>query len=197
MIRSWKAAVFAALLSTLPQLSQAAIAQDSEWSKTGTSHSFGVFAGQTIVTLGSNDIRRGYGGYFSYGKPEPQFKLWSIPAQLVYEFGVDTTHSSGYQEGANDHAAVWAFPYARYRFRTRHRMGAYLDAGVGLYYTHTSADISSVISTSPTVDFGVAFRQGAKDELLVGLRLRHVSDAGLRGPNAGQNGLFLVVEYRY
>jgi hypothetical protein len=194
-LRGWTAAGAVLVVSVF--LASPARAEDG-WSKTGISRSIGFFGGQTLLILGSDDVRRGYGGFFSYGRPEPKFKLWSVPAQLVFEIGADVTSSNGaIQFPPNTHGAVWAFPYARYRFRTRHGMGLYLDAGMGLYYTHQSHDLNSNLLTSPTVDLGVAFRNGPKDEFLVGVRFRHVSNGGTNPPNAGQNGLFLTAEYRF
>lgn len=171
---------------------------EDEWSKTGNSFYIGAFGGESAIILGSNEIRSGGGITFGYGRPDPKLRIWSIPAQNCLELSVDSTHGRGsYESTPNDRVGVNLLEYARYRFRTRHGVGFFTDLGFGFYFTKESFDIPSPVSFTPTAGIGVAIRNGRASELIIGLRFRHISNAGIRGTNNGQNGFWLTVGERF
>lgn len=171
---------------------------EDSWSKTGNSYYLEGFAGRSVIMLGSKEVRQGGGIGFGYGRPEPRFRLWSVPAQWVWEATVDETHGLGtYASAPNDRLGVHVFSYSRWRGRTNHGIGAYADLGFGLYFVSPNFDVNSDVSTTPLLGLGLAFRSGQKNEWLVGLRYRHISNAGTRSPNNGQNGIWLTVQFRF
>lgn len=154
----------------------------------------GFMLGRSELILGSEDLRRGFGIGLGYGKPEPRLRFRDVPAQLVL--------MAYYQSTKGDRAEKYADAYgvlatARYRFRTNGKVGAYLDLGWGLQATNrTSIDLDSLLNSTPMVGFGAAVRNGSS-EILLGVGLLHISNAGLKGDNQGQNQLFLHLGFRF
>ena len=167
--------------------------------RTAKTHYFGAFFGQSQLILGSEDRRTGGGFSYAYGRPEPQFKWKSIPAQLVIEGYTDHTHSHGVDtERSNDTLSYGVLTYGRWRWPvTKRRVGIYFDLGVGLQYANRStSDLDSRINSTPMMGFGGVFQFGSQ-ELLLGVRFLHISNAGTDKPNKGQNQLFITAAVRY
>lgn len=156
------------------------------------------FVGQSLTTLGSEDVRYGFGIGMGYGKPDRRFRFRSIPAQLVYEAYLDRTtsrfryapHRSTYALGGLV-LARWFWP------RNEKGWGMYGGIGMGLQVAEfRTRDLNSTINSTPVLDIGGTFESGSR-EYLVGLRLLHISNAGTRGPNQGQNQLLLTLGVRF
>ena len=56
--------------------------------------------------------------------------------------------------------------------------------------------MDSKINSTPMIGFGVSWNT-SEGEASIGLRLLHISNAGLVGKNQGQNQLFLVYSWRF
>lgn len=162
--------------------------------KTDAGWYVGAMLGRSELILGSEDLRQGFGIALGYGKPEPRFRYRDVPAQLVLMAYYQSTKGDGAPRYAD---AYGALAIARYRFRSNGKVGAYLDLGWGLQATNrTSIDLDSLVNSTPMVGFGAAIRNGSS-EVLLGVGLLHISNAGLKGDNQGQNQLFLHLGFRF
>jgi len=162
------------------------------------SYYLNVFGGQSMTILGSEDRRTGFGIGFGYGRPEPRFNVSGVRSQLVFEAYYDHTGSRGASgQGPNEAESFGILAYGHWRWPKKRGGGLYATLGWGLQYTNrTSVDLDSQINSTPMVGFGVAWDTG-QGEASIGLRLLHISNAGLVGRNQGQNQLFLVYTLRF
>lgn len=152
------------------------------------------FTGQSWRILGSEDFRRVSGIGLAFSREEPRFKFRGLTGDLVWEgFLVNSTSDGTGQFKADHILGLGVIALAR------HRLGRfYSEFGLGLeYLNQLSYDISSKLSSTPTAGFGYAVPIGKVSELLIGLRLHHVSNAGTQPHNKGQNETLLVLSYRY
>lgn len=168
--------------------------------RTRPSWYFTGFYGQAAQVLGTSDIRAGFGFAVGHGKPEPRFRYAALPAQLVYEFYVDTTQSPGVDlNPANRTYAVGALAISRW-FWPVDKIGNYMffDIGWGLQYADkTTVDLDSQLNSTPVIGFGGLFPLTNGNEFMLGVRLLHVSNAGTKGHNLGQNEILLTLGVRF
>ncbi len=167
--------------------------------RTTSSHFFEAFYGKSMLIFGSEDERFGGGFGYGYGRPEPKFTLWHVPAQLNYEAYVDHTQTTGHlSRPADSTFAGGVLGFARWRWPVNKAgMGFYMDFGWGFQYANqTTLDLDSVVNSTPLLGIGESFKIGTQ-EYLVGLRVLHISDAGLKGKNFGQNELYLTLGLRF
>jgi lipid A 3-O-deacylase len=83
-------------------------------------------------------------------------------------------------------------PVFRY---ARSRNGPYAEAAIGLHFlsdTHIQPDVTFSTHFQFGDHIGIGWRRGPYD---VGLKLQHLSNAGLRNPNPGINFLLLRLAY--
>jgi len=189
MKKIWKMQVLAGMLVI------SAVSTAQEDPRTAPSKYVYGFFGQSALILGSEDNRYGGGIGFGYGKPERRFRYKTLPAQLVVEGYIDRTRSLS---ESRDTTAFGVLAYSRWRFPVNERgWGIYFDAGWGLQYADkTTIDLDSHLNSTPMLGLGGAFPIGHR-EFLIGLRFLHISNAGLRGSNQGQNELFLTLGFRF
>lgn len=154
-----------------------------------------MFGGRSARILGTQDIRTNFGVGIAWQKPEPHFKWRHGPAQLVQE--VYYEHSQGEIDARGRVTeAVGFIWYARFRFPTR-GFHLFLDIGEGVQIaSRESYDLGTRINSSPMVGFGFSIRQGSR-ETLVGLRMLHLSNAGVNSRNHGQNQVQVYVAARF
>ena len=186
----------AILLSLLVPVCAAIADQDP---RIAPSHYFTGYLGTSLTILGSEDTRAGGAFGYAFGRLEPRFAYGDIKAQLVYEGYVDHTQSGGANgDPENNTYAFGGLAYGRWRWQVdRFGNGMYFDLGWGFQYAnHVTNDLDSQINSTPVMDVGGTFRSGPH-EYFLGLRFLHISDAGLRGKNAGQNELYLMLGVRY
>jgi len=158
---------------------------------------FGIFAGHSVIFLGSNEKRDGEGITIGYGENFPGLRFQRYPGEFVLELSGDISHGGGFDiYQPNQRVGVSLLPLSRWRGRPRHNASLFFDAGIGLFFRNPTADVNSFISTQPTIDLGVSWNRGSH-EWLVGLRLRHSSNGGTKGPNAGENFLNCFLDYRF
>ncbi len=187
-----------ARLLLLAPLAVACLASSQEISKTGKSTEIGIFGGQGEKMLGSELRRNGFGATFGVGKPEPRFAIKGLPAQLVYEGYVLATHSFANSfHAAQNEFGVGGLAFARYRWARNHGVGAYFDAGIGLFYINkTDRDAPSHLNSTPYFGTGLSFPAG-NGEWLLGVELLHISNAGTVNHNLGINLGAVSLKYRF
>jgi hypothetical protein len=85
------------------------------------------------------------------------------------------------------------------RFQPNGLAGPYVEAGVGLHLLSRTSIGDKQMSTA--VQFGshagVGYRFGAKGSYEIGYRFQHLSNAGIKKPNAGINFHQLRVQYHF
>jgi hypothetical protein len=157
----------------------------------------GGFLGQSAIVLGAEDIRQGGGLSIAYAKPEPRFRFRSTRAQLVLEAYTDRTHSVN-EPKSPDTKAFGVLAMARWHGRRdQYGQGFYFDLGWGFQLAdRRTIDLDSRLNSTPVIDLGTTFPLG-RQELMVGLRFLHASNAGLVGRNQGSNQFFLTAGVRF
>ena len=103
---------------------------------------------------------------------------------------VSVAHWHTDKSGLYDTAITPVFRYAR-----SPRNGPYVEAAIGLHIisgTHLQENVSFSTRFQFGDHIGVGMRRGPYD---LGLRLQHLSNAGLRNPNPGINFLQLHLAY--
>jgi len=135
--------------------------------------------------LGDRDVsalRVGVHSYYQLQKLEPHNVHVLLEASLGYW---STDEGPIY-----DIAMTPVFRYARSR-----NSGPYLEAAIGLHFltdTHIKPDVtlSTHFQFGDHIGFGVR-----RDKYDLGIRLQHLSNAGLRNPNPGINFVLLCLAY--
>ena len=139
------------------------------------------------VELGSGDrdvslARVGVHSYYALQKLAPH----NVHVLLEASLGYWST-----EEGPiYDISMTPIFRYARSR-----TSGPYIEGAIGLHFltdTHIKPDVTLSTHFQFGDHLGVGWRSGRYD---VGLRLQHLSNAGLRNPNPGVNFLLLRLAY--
>ena len=102
------------------------------------------------------------------------------------------------EPGSPDTKAFGILAMSRWHGRRDARgQGFFLDLGWGLQIAdRRSLDLDSRLNSTPVVGFGTTLPLGAQ-ELMIGLRYLHVSNAGLVGRNQGSNQFFLTAGVRF
>lgn len=154
-------------------------------------------ASQSLLVLGSEDRRSGFGASIQWLNPEKRLAFRRYPAKLGYEFyalhttGHDTT---GRRPGVTTTAAG-ALVFARYEFPAR-SIRMFFDLGWGLQVAdRISQDLDTRLNSTPM--FGAGIIVGRERPVYIALRLLHMSNAGTNKPNQGQNQLQLLVGVRF
>lgn len=173
-------------------ISSQAFAQDDQ------AHYVGATAGQSMILLGTTDRRYVIGAFYQYTRHDHALSTKRNPAQLVYELNINTNHGGGYDGYPNDsELAYGAIAFARFHLgRDRGRPRAFVDLGEGIQYAqHPTSDLDSVLNSTPILDLGLEV-PGRKTDFLLGVRWLHISNAGLKGSNDGQNELLGFIAIR-
>ena len=152
-----------------------------------------VFGGQSYEILGSEDVRQAWGMGIQWVRSERALRFKGFMADLVMEgYFLDSTSKGASQMPPNRTLAFGGLAMARYKWPVKNDVRGYLEIGWGLQYTpETSVDLDSNINSTPVLGFGASIQRSGH-EFLVGLRYLHISNAGIRGNNQGQNGLNLL-----
>lgn len=156
-----------------------------------------LYGGESAKILGSQDVRTNYGLGVSYSRPERHFKWRHGPADLVLEGYYEHSIGDPAEGRTNRYSdAIGFIGYARFRFVKRD-YSLYFDIGEGVQIADVeSHDLDTKVNSSPMIGGGIAIRQGSR-ETLIGVRILHLSNAGLRGSNRGQNQLLFTVSVRF
>lgn len=156
-----------------------------------------VMGNRSLLMLGTRDSREGVSFAISHAQPEPRFRSGSRPAELVWEGYYQYTRS---RKPLTDYPryteAVGVLAIARYRWE-RGAMAQFFEIGWGLQYANrATVDLESRWNSTPMAGFGLSWKTRG-DEFLIGIRVLHISNAGTRGSNNGQNQLQMMAGYRF
>ncbi len=155
--------------------------------------------GRTQRILGSQETRFNGGFSVGYGKPEPRFKIGALTAQLVLEgYKYQTMLQSSGGASPRDTTNYGLMALARYRWNMDEGgNGVYADIGFGVQVVNRlTFDLQSNLNTTPMLAVGGIFKAG-DNEIMVGLRLLHISNGGTVKPNRGDNILFFTFGFRF
>ena len=158
------------------------------------------FAGRAIPEfLGSEDHRkvRGLGmGTYLPGPRRLRYRNY-VPELVVTGYYHRSTSAGVSGVGPNGVDAYGVLALARYEFAKGRSFAGYFDLGMGLQYADMrTVDLSGRLSTTPTLGLGVSFGSGSC-KWLAGVRLFHISNAGLQGNNQGQNQVLITLGVRF
>lgn len=158
------------------------------------------FIGRSIPEfLGSEDHRRVRGigiGTYLEGPRRLRYRNY-VPELVVTGYYHRSTSPGVSGVGPNGSDAYGVLALARYAFLKSKGFSCYFDLGMGVQYSDMrTVDLSGRLSTTPTLGFGFAFGPDHTQSLL-GLRLLHISNAGLQGNNQGQNQLLITLGIRF
>lgn len=151
----------------------------------------------SFKVLGSEDARRGYFMGVQEARAERRFTLWGNRAQMVREVYVIETMGGGFRQWPETHAYNYGVSLVgRYWTKIIGTRG-YWEAGWGLdYINRLTYDVYNRLNSSPVLGFG--FRLGEENRGgIIGLRWRHISNAGTAGNNEGENYAQLVIGMRF
>lgn len=156
-----------------------------------------VFGGGSVVLIGSQERRVVLGAALRGGRIDPRLSLDRLPGRLLYE--VNTTYSNGSRKGRprNTYFTVSTLALLHYRFPLHGGVRFYSEVGWGLLVTNRiSTDINNALNSTPVVGVGVVIPSRG-DELFLGVRFTHISNAGTNLPNKGQNQVVLTLGWRW
>ena len=151
-------------------------------------------AGRAVADfLGSEDPRRHNSFGIAYARREPKLRFRNLKAELVTEAYYERSMSPGASQQPPNRTDAWGLmTYARYR-----KGLLFFDIGWGTQYVdQRTVDLSGRLNSSPNFTIGVSL-DSAERELLVGLRLMHISNAGLQGNNQGVNQVSIFAALRF
>jgi hypothetical protein len=134
--------------------------------------------------------------------------LWRIGAQWNWQkkwLQSGDWHVGGYWDaqigqwhGASHITDIGLTPVFRLEKNTGY--GPYLEGAIGFHYL-SGKNISASKQFSTNFQFGdhvgAGFRFGAKGQYDLGLRLQHLSNAGIKHPNPGINFAILRFQYNF
>lgn len=157
------------------------------------------FAGFSIVTLGSEDHRYAHGGAIGIELHAPRRFRYrnTVPTLIIegYHHRSRSPGASGEPRNATD--AYGVLQLLRYEMALGRNFGYYFDLGMGLQYAdQRTVDLSGRLSSTPTLGLGLSFRN-RKVTYFMGVRMFHVSNAGLQGNNQGQNQFMYTFGVRF
>lgn len=157
------------------------------------------FAGHSIVTLGSEDHRIAHGFAIGVDIEAPRrFRYRQILPHLIIEGYHHRSRSSGASgEPGNRTDAYGLLQILRYEKGLGKNINLYFDIGMGLQYAdQRTVDLSGRLSSTPMFGGGLAFHCKEATYYL-GLRMFHISNAGLQGNNQGQNQFLFTLGVRF
>ncbi|MBL8088088.1 MAG: acyloxyacyl hydrolase [Chthonomonas sp.] len=151
---------------------------------------------RSMIFLGSQDRR--YGGGVSYQQIQDKnfLRMGRNRGKLNlegYVLRTWTDYKPWVPGDANFDFGILA--QARYEFKAKGRIGVFVEGGWGLHFSdQKSYDLDSQLSSSPTIGMGVILKE--RNPITITTRLMHISNAGLKGHNKGQNQLWIMLGFR-
>lgn len=186
------------ITSLLLALSSSLFAQTTQSDWTDRSYWYvGSSFGQSSVFLGSEDIRQGFSLNLAHATPCPRLRFRKTPGQLVLEAYANRTGSTNERRSPDTYAGG-LLAMARYEGRRdENGQGYYLSLGWGVQFeSKRSIDLDSPTNSTPVIEVGTIFPLG-QEELMIGARWLHISNAGLVGRNQGANYFLLTAGIRF
>ncbi|HRJ26715.1 MAG TPA: acyloxyacyl hydrolase [Fimbriimonadaceae bacterium] len=162
--------------------------------------SWSIYAGavRSVPILGTSDERFGIVAGIQYLHRDPRFDYGQVPGYLVLE-GYYLGTSGGIQPFPRDRAnALGGLVMIRYVWEPKGRLpGTFFEFGWGLQYSdRTSRDLDAHWNSTPTLGGGFLLRLNQRT-VTVGARLHHISNAGTKGGNRGQNQVHFFVGWSF
>ncbi len=150
----------------------------------------------SLGILGSQDLRSGL--YISYQtqRPEPRFTFHGHKLDLALEYGFAYSFGGGWESQPHDQtAAINIMGLAKYEVVSKFGAGYYVELGWGLHYaSEATFDLDLRLNSTPVT--GLGFITGNSRGLRAfGLRYYHISNAGFKTPNQGQNQLMFLTSF--
>jgi len=160
----------------------------------GKAHEFTIFGGESLLILGTEDRRTILGASYGYVRPDKRLAFRGYPAQMVQEIKFDYSRAGGeYPRDPRSDMAIGALFYAHYEWPWQAPRGFYFDWGGGAESVqHTSHDLPLSFNGALMLGFGYHLPVGSQ-KLLFGIRYYHISNAGRKRPNFGQNQIEATV----
>lgn len=152
--------------------------------------------GQDII--GSEDTRRG--GWYGVGfyRPEKRLAIRGLKSQLHVEGYYMFTKGGGFENLPVDHMHSYGIlATSRYWTKWIKGVNTYFDLGFGVAANNiTTRDLESRINTTPTIGIGAGW-QLKECDILIGVRLFHMSNGGTVGDNQGSNNIQYTLTVRF
>lgn len=147
--------------------------------------------------VGSQDIRNGAYIGIEFSKAEPRFRYWRRDAELAVEGYYMNTSGVVFQESPFTRANNFGVAVmGRFWNRDPQAIRAYLEIGWGIdYIDRKTYDLDGNINSSPVAGIGTVIHI-AEAELLIGVRYKHLSNAGTNVPNRGENYILFLLGTR-
>lgn len=149
--------------------------------------------GKTWQILGSQDIRNSYGLHVQWTKADPRLSFRQNKAQLVSELYY--MHSAGGRPNRTRDIQYnfGILALGRFELGASGTLHSYWECGWGLQYINrTGPDINLHFNSTPCLGAGLVFPT-SRGDLWLGARYLHISNAGLKRPNQGQNWLQVML----
>jgi hypothetical protein len=151
----------------------------------------------SLKILGSVDQRSGAVLGFQKVRPEKRIAILQIPAQMVFEGYFQVTSGGAFEYPRDTTGALGGFAAGRWETSPPAGPSFFIEVGLGLQLsTQATHDLNIPINFTPVGGLGIAWTKG-KSRLQVTARYMHVSNAGIRPPNRGQNYAQLLVGWRF
>ena len=162
-----------------------------------------IWAGpaSSVKFLGSEDVR--VGGYYGiqYSRPDPRVHFRGEDGEFVIEAYHLFTKGGGFNDKPVDNSfAYGAIAIARYwpKSWSQGDWNAYYEAGIGLQHqSQSTTDLNEHWNFTPLLGAGLEYEASSNCSVMLGIRLLHISNGGLRPPNQGQNQLLFMTGVRF
>lgn len=148
--------------------------------------------------MGSQDERAGVFVGYQTARPEKRLRFHGRDLTLVFELNFSHTYGGGWRARHRDKTWNTGFlGLARYEKIGPSGRGFYYDFGWGVHFASESTwDLDSRVNSTPTVGAGMILPD-REQAFQIGLRFYHISNAGFKGSNQGQNQLLLQFGVRF
>lgn len=155
-----------------------------------------VLGERSLIILGSQDRRYGFGVSYQTLRPEKRIALGKNEGKLMIEgyfLRTYTDYKPWVPGDANFDTGILVS--GRYEFPLRDKSTrGFWEAGWGLHISDEGTyDLDSVINSSPTVGVGIKWLE--KRPITLTARLMHISNAGSVGKNKGQNQFWIMLGF--
>jgi len=154
--------------------------------------------GWTWLVLGAQDLRKEWGFTYDMVKPDKRLSFRQNRAELVTEITAQVSTGRRPLHPDNIQRNLGLLYLGRYEQGQQGHARSYWEAGWGLEYVNReSGDLNFRFNSTPTLGIGYIKPLGNGNELYAAFRYHHISNAGVKRPNQGQNWVQFMVGYRF
>lgn len=153
--------------------------------------------GRSLLILGSEEDLMGVMLGLQYEVPRARLRFWRADARPVVEVNYQNL-TGGPNDGTPNGRLVTGgiLGLARFRSPLEGETAWVTGLGWGLQYgDRATRDLDSRLNSTPVVELGLSMGKPTREVLLM-VRFLHVSNAGLKGSNQGQNQTYIYVAIR-